>query len=72
MLQYDNQAWNFFALTWLSLYLIPSWWIIKGKLGKALIGTKDSEIGAIARTSIEQKKSTRVETKCNGPQIPWN
>ena len=23
MLQYDTQAWNFFALAWLCLYLIP-------------------------------------------------
>lgn len=23
MLQYDNQAWNFFALAWISLYLMP-------------------------------------------------
>jgi len=66
MLQYDNQAWNFFALTWLSLYLLPSWWIIKGKLQKALIGTKDSEIGAIARTSVEKKKANELKRNARG------
>lgn len=66
MLQYDNQAWNFFALTWLSLYLFPSWWSIKGKLHKALLGTKDSEIGAIARTSVEKKKANELKRNAKG------
>jgi len=68
MLQYDNQAWNFFLLTWLSLYVFPSWWIIKGKLYNALIGRKDSEIGAIARTSIEQKKADQLKRNSKGLQ----
>jgi len=66
MLQYDNQAWNFFALAWLSLYLFPSWWIIKGKLHKTFIGTKDSEIGAIARTSVEKKKANELKRNAKG------
>lgn len=66
MLQYDNQAWNFFLLTWLSMYIFPSWWIIKGKLSKALIGRKDSEIGAIARTSVEQKKANELKKSSKG------
>jgi len=68
MLQYDNQAWNFFLLTWLSLYIFPSWWIIKGKLSNALIGRKDSEIGAIARTSVEQKKANELKRNSKGLQ----
>jgi len=56
MLQYDNQAWNFFALAWLSLYLLPSWWSIKNKVVKAIFGTKDAEI-SVARTLDEKKKS---------------
>jgi len=66
MLQYDNQAWNFFALAWLSLYLLPSWWSIRGKLYKVFIGTIDSEIGAIARTSDERNKAEELNKKTKG------
>jgi len=62
MLQYDNQAWNFFALTWLSLYLLPSWWTI----GRAILGNKDTEIGAIARTSVEKKKANELKRNAKG------
>jgi len=64
MLQYDNQAWNFFALAWLSLYLFPSWWIIRGKLHKTFIGTKDSDI--VARTSVEKKKAIEMKRNAKG------
>jgi translocation protein SEC63 len=66
MLQYDNQAWNFFALAWLFLYLAPSWWSIRGKLYKALFGTKDSDIGAVARTSDEKKKAALLKQRSKG------
>lgn len=66
MLQYDNQAWNFFALAWISLYLLPSWYFIVKKLYKAFIGTKDSDIGAVARTSDEEKKAALLKKNAKG------
>jgi len=68
MLQYDNQAWNFFALAWLFLYLAPSYWVIRGKLYKAFFGTKDSDIGAVARTSDEKKKAAELKKRSKGIQ----
>lgn len=65
MLQYDNQAWNFFALAWLSLYLLPSWWSIKNKVVKAIFGTKDAEI-SVARTLDEKKKSDALKKSSKG------
>lgn len=66
MLQYDNQAWNFFALAWISLYLVPSWFTILHKVYKATIGTKDSDIGAVARTSDEKKKAALLKKNASG------
>lgn len=66
MLQYDNQAWNFFALAWISLYLMPSWYSIINKLYKAFIGTKDSDIGAVARTTDEEKKAALLKKNAKG------
>lgn len=66
MLQYDNQAWNFFALAWLILYLIPSWISIFKKVNKACFGTKDADIGAVARTSDERKKAAMLKMKSKG------
>lgn len=66
MLQYDNTAWNFFALAWISLYLMPSWYSITNKLYKAFIGTKDADIGAVARTSDEQKKAALLKKNAKG------
>jgi len=66
MLQYDNQAWNFFALAWISLYLVPSWFTILHKFYKATIGTKDSDIGAVARTSDEEKKAALLKKNARG------
>jgi translocation protein SEC63 len=66
MLQYDNQAWNFFALAWLCLYLLPSYYSIGGKLYRAFFGTKDADIGAVARTSDEKKKAAELKKKSKG------
>jgi len=66
MLQYDNQAWNFFALAFLSLYLLPSWYKIASKLFKAFLGTSDKEIGALARTSDEKKKAADLKKNAKG------
>lgn len=66
MLQYDNTAWNFFALAWISLYLLPSWYSIARRLYKATIGTKDADIGAVARTSDEKKKAALLKKNAKG------
>lgn len=66
MLQYDNQAWNFFALAWLTLYLAPSWYSIITKLYNAFLGTKDVEIGAVARTKDEEKKAALLKKNSKG------
>jgi len=69
MLQYDTQAWNFFALTCSSFYLLPSWMFILSGLYKAFIGTKDADVGAIARTSVERKKAAALKKKNTGFRI---
>jgi translocation protein SEC63 len=66
MLQYDTQAWNFFALSLISIYIIPSWLNILKKLRKAFFGIKDSEIGAVARTSDEKKKAAQLKKNSSG------
>ncbi|GFH56849.1 hypothetical protein CTEN210_13325 [Chaetoceros tenuissimus] len=66
MLQYDNTAWNFFALAWISLYIVPSWYGIIRKLYKATIGTSDQDIGAVARTSDEEKKAALLKRNAKG------
>lgn len=66
MLQYDNQAWNFFALAWLFLYLAPSWWFTSRKVYNAFFGKKDADIGAVARTTDEKKKATELKQKNRG------
>mmetsp|Transcript_7560 Transcript_7560/g.9428 ORF Transcript_7560/g.9428 Transcript_7560/m.9428 type:complete len:316 (+) Transcript_7560:55-1002(+) len=65
MLQYFDQAWNFFAITWLFLYLTLSWLYIKGRLYKAFFyGTKDADIGVLTRrTSGEKKKAGELQNK---------
>mmetsp|Transcript_5457 Transcript_5457/g.7946 ORF Transcript_5457/g.7946 Transcript_5457/m.7946 type:complete len:638 (-) Transcript_5457:280-2193(-) len=68
MLQYDNQAWNFFALALMSVYLVPSWVIIISSLYTVLIGTKDADIGAVARTSDEEKKANMLRKSSKGLQ----
>jgi len=66
MLQYDNQAWNFFALSCISLYIIPSWCGILLRFHKAFLGTKDADIGAVARTSDEKIKASELKKSSTG------
>lgn len=71
MLQYDNNAFNFFALATISLYLIPSWHFIVRKLLRAF-NTSDSEIGATVRTSAEEKKAEELKKTSRGLQTLWS
>jgi translocation protein SEC63 len=66
MLQYDTQAWNFFALAFISLYLMPSYYHILKSFYKAFVSTKDADIGAVARTSDEEKKAKLLKRNATG------
>jgi len=65
MLQYDNNAFHFFAISVISIYLIPSWNVIFKRFSKAFL-TKDEDIGAIARTSAEEQKAMTMKKNLKG------
>lgn len=65
MLQYDNQAFHFFALSIISIYIFPSWNSIIRRFSKAFF-TSDKEIGAIARTTAEKEKAKDVKKNLKG------
>jgi len=65
MLQYDNNAFNFFALAIISLYLVPSWHFILSKTFKVIFST-DSDIGATVRTKAEEKKAAELKNAQKG------
>jgi len=67
MLQYDTNAFNFFALSLISIYIIPSWRSIFKTLSKAFFAS-DADIGAVARTSAEKKKASEVKKTMKGFQ----
>jgi len=56
MLQYDNSAFYFFALSFITIYLVPSWIYIVNSFKKVLFAD-DASIGAVSRTSAEKKKA---------------
>jgi translocation protein SEC63 len=66
MLQYDNSAFNYFALSSLVFYLVPSWYIIITRFYKAFIGTRDADIGAEVRTSAEKQKASEIKKNFKG------
>mmetsp|Transcript_21949 Transcript_21949/g.62524 ORF Transcript_21949/g.62524 Transcript_21949/m.62524 type:complete len:199 (-) Transcript_21949:1402-1998(-) len=65
MLQYDNSAFYFFALSFITLYLVPSWISIIGRLYDALFIT-DEKLGAITRTSAEKAKADKLKRERKG------
>eukprot|EP00523_Entomoneis_sp_CCMP467_P004026 CAMPEP_0168748074 /NCGR_PEP_ID=MMETSP0724-20121128/15988_1 /TAXON_ID=265536 /ORGANISM="Amphiprora sp., Strain CCMP467" /LENGTH=643 /DNA_ID=CAMNT_0008795891 /DNA_START=209 /DNA_END=2140 /DNA_ORIENTATION=+ len=65
MLQYDNSAFYFFAMSILSFYLIPSWYYILSSVYSAFTA-KDAAIGAVARTSAEKKKAEKLKQESKG------
>jgi len=66
MLQYDNTAFHYFALSSLVFYLLPSWCTIITRFYKAFIGTKDADIGAEVRTSAEKQKASEIKKNFKG------
>ena len=65
MLQYDNSAFYFFALSFITIYLVPSWISIISQVSTALFA-KDEEIGAITRTSAEKAKAEELKKEGKG------
>ena len=45
---------------------ITAWYIISKRFHKAYFGTKDADIGAVARTSDEKKKAAELKKKSKG------
>lgn len=66
MLQYDNNAFYFVALSFLSFYLVPSWYMISRRVYRAFIGLKDEDIGAVVRTSDEKEKAAKLKKNSKG------
>mmetsp|Transcript_35119 Transcript_35119/g.104837 ORF Transcript_35119/g.104837 Transcript_35119/m.104837 type:complete len:645 (-) Transcript_35119:249-2183(-) len=66
MLQYDNNAFYFVVLSFLSFYLVPSWYFIIRRVYRAFIGLKDEDIGAVSRTSAEKEKAARLKKTSKG------
>ncbi|CAB9505956.1 Putative U5 small nuclear ribonucleoprotein 200 kDa helicase [Seminavis robusta] len=65
MLQYDNSAFYFFALSSLSFYLVPSWWSILKRVVNAFT-VSDEAIGAVTRTTAEKKKAEEIKKETKG------
>jgi len=65
MLQYDNSAFYFVAISFISLYIVPSWYSIITKVRVALFST-DEDIGAVSRTSAEEKKAAILKANNKG------
>jgi len=70
MLQYDNNAFNFFALATISLYLFPSWNFIVRKAIRVLFAS-DKDIGAAVRTSAEKQKAEDLKQSQKGLKTLW-
>jgi len=66
MLQYDDSAFQYFALSFITLYLLPSWYTIACKVYKVFIGLSDSDVGAVVRTSTEKKKASELKKTFKG------
>lgn len=66
MLQYDNSAFYFFALSTISFYLVPSWYVILTRVYNAFFGLSDSDVGAVSRTSMEKQKAADLKKEAKG------
>jgi len=64
MLDYDNSAFYYFALTLLSIYLIPGTWYALTELFHAFLGS--GALGSKARTSTEKAKSDKLKAATTG------
>lgn len=73
MLQYDDSAAAFVALSFVTIYIVPSWYNIIKKFKVALFSS-DEEIGAISRTTAEKEKAAKLKKTSKGLKTlnsPW-
>lgn len=73
MLQYDDSAAAFVALSFVTIYIVPSWYHIIRKFKVALFSS-DEEIGAISRTTAEKEKAAKLKQTSKGLKTlnsPW-
>uniref|UniRef100_A0A7S1G1I9 J domain-containing protein n=1 Tax=Corethron hystrix TaxID=216773 RepID=A0A7S1G1I9_9STRA len=66
MLEYDNSAFYYFALSTLSFYLFPSYYVITKAFYRAIVGVSAESVGAVARTSTEKKKAEDITRSNRG------
>lgn len=64
MLEYDNSAFYYFAITLLSFYLIPGTWYFVSECKQAFFAAATPE--TCARTSLEKKKTEEFKKKTRG------
>jgi len=65
-LQYDDAAWAYFALAFLSLYLLPSLYYILTSLFAAYKPKSDQLTGAVERTEGEKRKAKGIRKRNAG------
>jgi len=65
MLQYDNSAFHYFAISTLVFYLVPSWYSIITRV-YTCFSLSDVEIGAEIRTQSEKKKALNLKKEFKG------
>lgn len=73
MLQYDDSAASFVALSFVTIYIIPSWYNIIKRFRVALFSS-DEDIGAISRTTAEKEKAAKLKKTSKGLKTlnsPW-
>ena len=64
MLEYDNSAFYYFAITLISIYLLPGTWYALSEIYKAFIAS--GEAGTIPRTDLEKEKAAKLKRERTG------
>lgn len=64
MLEYDNSAFYYFALTLLGIYIIPGTWYAVSEFVKAFLGSGD--VGSKARSNLEKEKAQQLKKQSTG------
>ena len=63
-LEYDNNAFYYFAITAMSIYLLPGTWFALAEVYRAFISSGDS--GIKARTGAEKEKADKLRRETTG------
>lgn len=66
MLEYDDSAFYYFALTFVCLYLIPGLWYAIAEFLRAYGLMSDSSTSITSRTSIEREKTWKLKNENTG------